>query len=139
MISRLLSGPYPDYEKVIPEGDGNVLKLNKSEFLAALRRISIFTHPPTYIIKFSLSPEEQILEASSPEVGEGIEKLHGEYTGAELQVGFNAQYLQEIIRHLPTDEVILHTYDPLSASKIESNRESGDIKLFYLLMPVKLE
>lgn len=139
MISRLLSGPYPDYEKVVPKGTGNILRLNKGDFLAALRRISIFTHPPTYIVKISLSHEDQILEASSPEVGEGIEKLHGDYEGEEIQLGFNAQYLQEIIRHLPGDEVVLHTFDPLSASKIEGGSENNGIKTFYLLMPVKLE
>lgn len=134
-----MSGPYPDYEKVIPETEGNVLKIQKDEFLSTLKRISIFTHPPAYIVKFTLSPDEQILEASSPEVGEGIEKLQGEYSGEDIQVGFNSQYLQEIVRHIPSDEIVIHTYEPDSACKIEGVLDQGDIKLFYLLMPVKIE
>jgi DNA polymerase-3 subunit beta len=139
LITRLIEGPYAPYEDVLPKDEGNVLVTSREDLIGSLRRISVFTQSPTYLVKWHLAAGNLKLYASSPEIGEAEEKITGEYDGVDMDIGFNSQYLLEILRHLGGEEVKFHFYSPLSATLIHSSVEEEGKSLLFLLMPVKLE
>lgn len=139
LITRLIEGPYAPYEDVLPKDEGNILVTSREDLIGSLKRISIFTQSPTYLVRWHLRAGNLILFASSPEIGEAEEKITGDYDGVDMDIGFNSQYLLEILRHLEGEEVKIHFYSPLSASLIHSNIEEEGKSLKFLLMPVKLE
>jgi len=139
LIMRLIEGPYAAYEEVIPKEEGYVFRTPTVDFISALRRILVFTEKPTYLVKWHLTPGHVTLFAQSPEVGEATEVLDGEYTGIEMDVGFNAQYLLETVRHIDSYEIIFHFYSPLSAVVLNPSETPEDEELLYLIMPIKLE
>ncbi|HDM90689.1 MAG: DNA polymerase III subunit beta [Candidatus Hydrothermota bacterium] len=139
LVTRLIEGPYAAYEEVIPKEEGYVFKTPTNEFISTLRRILVFTEKPTYLVKWHLTPGHVTLFAQSPEVGEATEVLDGDYTGIEMDVGFNAQYLLETVRHIDSDEIIFHFYSPLSAVVLNPSETPEDEELLYLIMPIKLE
>ncbi|RKZ02298.1 MAG: DNA polymerase III subunit beta [Candidatus Hydrothermota bacterium] len=139
LITRLIEGPYPNYEAVIPDLPGNgVLRVNRDELLTALKRLLVFTTSPTYTTIWHFKEREIIGKASSPEAGEGMERLLAEYEGQEMTVGFNAEYLAEIVRKIESFEVEMHLYDPYKAVYIKPTDSTKDEKIFYLLMPVRI-
>jgi len=139
LVTRLIEGPYAAYEEVIPKEEGYVFKTPTNEFISTLRRILVFTEKPTYLVKWHLTPGHVTLFAQSPEVGEATEVLDGDYTGIEMDVGFNAQYLLETVRHIDSDEIVFHFYSPLSAVVLNPSETPEDEELLYLIMPIKLE
>ena len=139
LITRLIEGPYAAYEEVIPKEEGYVFRTPTADFISTLRRILVFTEKPTYLVKWHLTPGHVTLFAQSPEVGEATEVLEGEYTGIEMDVGFNAQYLLETVRHIDSEEIVFHFYSPLSAVVLNPSENPEDEELLYLIMPIKLE
>lgn len=138
LYTRLIEGPYAPYEDVLPKEEGNVLKADKDELLGILKRLQVFSPSPTYLVRWHISPGNIVLRASSPEIGEAEEKLQGEYSGDEMEIGFNIQYLLDILRHIEDERVVFHLYSPLSAALIHGEGEEN-YSLEFLLMPVKLE
>jgi DNA polymerase-3 subunit beta len=139
LLTRLIEGAYAPYEDVVPKEDGNVLTLDQNELQGALRRLLPFTQSPTYLVTWHLAPGEIALFAASPDVGEGRENVSAEYTGQEMQMGFNAQYLLDIVRHIDDEQVNVHFYSPLTAAVIRPAHPKEDEDVLFLLMPIKLE
>lgn len=139
VLTRLIDGPYAPYENVIPPRGGNLLKVQRDEFLAALRRIKIFTQPPSYILRWELLDQGVRVSASSAEIGEGVETVPGEYNGEPLEIGFNAVFLEDILKHMEAEEVEFHIHSPTSAVLILPGEQVEGEELLYLLMPVKLD
>ncbi|MEO0093623.1 MAG: DNA polymerase III subunit beta, partial [candidate division WOR-3 bacterium] len=105
VISRLIEGPYPDYERVVPKEQPNLLRANREHLTAALRRTAIFAHPMGRLVTLELSNQGLSLFAQAPEIGSATEKLACHYKGSDLKIGFNVNYLLEILRHIETEEV----------------------------------
>ncbi len=139
VVSRLIEGPYANYEDVIPRPDGNVFRIAKAELEDSIKRILPFTESPSHTIRMDLSTEGVRLLASSPEIGDAEEHLSGNYVGDELQVGINAQYLLDIIRHIDDEEVLIRVYTPNTALRIDPATSLDDESLLFLMMPVRLE
>ncbi len=139
MVTRLIEGPYANYEDVIPRPDGNTLQVSRPALEQALRRLMIVADPPTYLVKMSLSEGKVELTATSSSVGEGTETLEARYIGEPLELGINAQSFQEILRHIDDDEVIVRVYSPTSALRIDPAHPLEDESLLYLTMPLRLE
>lgn len=135
IAARLIEGPYPDYEKVIPETADNVLTVNREEFTDKLRSLIPFTIKLTRQIHFHLSPKGVKLTATSPE-GETVEtELDCTYKGEEFEVAFNGSYLLEILKHTESETVTVGLTGAMSAAIIKGMDES----YFSLIMPILLE
>ncbi len=139
ILARLIDGPYAPYENVIPPRGGNVLKVSQEELLAALRRIKIFTQPPSYILRWEIQESGLRMSASSAEIGEGSEEISSEYVGEPMEIGFNASFLEDIVKHIETPEIEFHIHGPTSAVLILPGEQVEGEELLYLLMPVKLD
>ncbi len=139
MVTRLIEGPYANYEDVIPRPDGNVLQVARETLEQALRRLMIVAEPPTYLVRMSLKEGQVELTATSSSVGEGTETLEARYIGEPMDIGINAQSFQEILRHIDDEEVMVRVYSPTSALRIDPATPLEDEGILYLTMPLRLE
>lgn len=139
MICRLIDERYPDYENVIPQNNPNHMKIGRAELLSTLKRISIYSNKTTHQIRLKVTGNE--LEISAEDLdysNEANEKLGCEYTGEDIEIGFNAKFLVEMLSNLNTDNLTLEMSQPNRAGLIvpEDKEENEDMLL--LVMPVML-
>jgi DNA polymerase III subunit beta len=97
LITRKLSGNFPNYEMVIPKDNDKVVTFDSDEMKNALRRVSLMADERTRSVKITIRTGEIEIGAQSSEEGEASEKVTAEYNGEEIQIGFNSQYLQEFL------------------------------------------
>ncbi|MFT6879389.1 MAG: DNA polymerase-3 subunit beta [Psychromonas sp.] len=139
MICRLIDERYPDYENVIPQNNPNHMKIGRAELLSTLKRISIYSNKTTHQIRLKVTGNE--LEISAEDLdysNEANEKLVCEYEGDDMEIGFNAKFLVEMLSNLNTDNLTLEMSQPNRAGLIvpEDKQENEDMLL--LVMPVML-
>jgi DNA polymerase-3 subunit beta len=137
LITRKLTGQFPDYERVLPKEKPTVLTLNRDEAMAAIRRVSQFADDRSRAVRFELSDGDLKLAASGSEAGESEESIPVEYTGKKIKVGFNAQYVLDFLNVAETDAVELQFKDEESAGQMELSGEQGyDYR--YVVMPMRI-
>ncbi len=97
LITRKLSGTFPNYEMVIPKDNDKTAIFDAEEMKNAIRRVSLMADERTRSIRMTIRETQIEIGAQSSEEGEASEKVVADYTGEEVEVGFNAQYLQEFL------------------------------------------
>ncbi|MQA90211.1 MAG: DNA polymerase III subunit beta [Gemmatimonas sp.] len=139
IFTRLIEGPYPDYEQVIPKDNDKVLIADRSGLTGAVRRMAIVASDQTHRIRLSLGGPMMKFSVQTPDLGEGSEELPVEYEGEPLEIGFNANYLLELLRYVSTDEVKLTFKAPERAATLEplGNEDAPDF--LSLVMPLRLQ
>jgi len=136
LFMRLIDGDFPDYTKVIPQGNPNLAKIDHSELLQALRRVSILSSERYKGVKLEFSDNSVSISANNPDLGEAVEEVEAEYNGAPISIGFNARYILDVLGVLGSDgEIELEMKDELSPSII---RKSANPGYLYVLMPMRL-
>ncbi len=138
VFTRLIEGPYPGYEQVIPKDNDKYAILDKAAFTGALKRMSVVASDQTHRIRLSFNAGMLKFSVSTPDLGEAQDELPIRFEGDPLDIGFNAAYLLEILRYLPTDEVRMTFRAPERASTIEPEGWSDAAKYLCLLMPLRL-
>ena len=138
IVSKLMEGGFPDYKAVLPKDNDKLLVINKRNFIDALKRVAVFSEEITHLVRIKLK-ENVAYIGSMSEVGEAREELACEYNGKEMEIGYNAAYLIDILTRIETDEVKMLLKDPLSAALITPKEQAEDEELTYLLMPIRLE
>lgn len=138
IFTRLIEGPYPNYEQVIPKDNDKILIADRSSLNGAIRRMAIVASDQTHRIRLSVGGPMMKFSVQTPDLGEGSEELPVEYTGDPLEIGFNANYLLELLRYIETDEVKLTFKAPERAATIEplGNEDAPDF--LCLVMPLRL-
>lgn len=139
IITRLIEGPYPDYERVIPKGYPTKAVVEHSAFASALRRAAVFAHPVGKLVSFEFKKGKLRLVAETPELGRSEEEVDCDFNGEALRIGFNANYLLEILRHLASDQVLVELSNPLSAGLFKPSENKPESEATYLLMPIRLD
>ena len=139
IYSKLIEGQFPNYDRVIPLDNELKMYVNKDLLAAAVKRVAIFANQYTHQIKFSLSPSSLLIQAEDVEIGgEAQESLPVDYTGDSFEIGYNAAYLLDILRHLEYDEILFNLKDATSAAIITPAEQESDEDLLMLLMPIRL-
>ena len=137
IISRTINEVFPDYESVIPTDNEKTLKTDKKTLLGAIRRVSIFSNKSTHQVAFNISKESLIIHTEDPESSSRAkEEIIGEYEGDDLIIGYNGEYLKDVISHILGENVIIRLNTPISATLFTGEKEE-DTKTM-LLMPVRL-
>lgn len=140
LVCRLLEGRYPNYEAVIPKTNPNQLVLDRQTFLSAIRRVAVFSSKATHQVRFRIVGQELTLTAEDIDFyNEAKERLACNYTGDDIEIGFNSRFLQEMLSNFDSDEVKLEMSAPNRAgiiTPVTNENESED--LLMLLMPVML-
>jgi DNA polymerase-3 subunit beta len=138
VYSRLIEGPYPNYDQVIPRDNDRVAYLDKVAFAGALKRMSVVASDQTHRIRLSFNAGMVKFSVSTPDLGEAQDDLPARFSGDPLDIGFNAAYLLEILRYIPTDEIKMTFKAPERAATIEPEGWSEPGAYLTLLMPLRL-
>jgi DNA polymerase III subunit beta len=137
IYSRLLEGPFPNYEQVIPRDNPKRVVVQRTALVASLRRVSIIADSLTHQVRFNLRQNKIDLKVQTNDVGEATETLKSEYDGADLDVGFNAAYLAEALRNMDGENVILALDKPTTAA-VMTPAGDGPEETLALVMPLRL-
>ena len=132
IISRLIEGDFPDYQKVIPHAVHTKIKLNKEEFILVLRRANLLTTPDFQAVKFELFKNKLVVSKSTPDVGEFKEEIPLEYSGKELVIGFNPNYFLDMLKNWQEAEFSLELYDAEKPGVVRSP------EYVYIVQPMRL-
>ncbi len=140
VYSRLIEGSYPNYEQVIPKDNEKEAIVVKGALESAVRRMAVVASDQTHRIRLQFETDRVHLNVLTPDLGEGHDELELQYDGEELEIGFNATYLLEVLRYMPTDEVKLSFQAPERAATVEPVVGEGEDPLDYLclVMPLRL-
>lgn len=138
VFTRLIEGPYPNYELVIPRDNDRVAIADKAALVSALKRMSVIASDQTHRIRLSFNTGMLKFSVQTPDLGEAQDELPIRYTGDQLDIGFNASYLLEILRYIPTDEVKMTFKAPERAATLEPEGWSDSAKYLCLVMPLRL-
>lgn len=136
---RLIKGLFPDYNRVIPRNNPNVLTLDRQSLLNAVRRVTVFGSSGNGLIKFRLDGDVLRLEAQDNSYGtSGRERLSCSYEGDPLTIGFGAPYILEIFSTIPTPEVIIKLADASRPALCLPTENEENTDMLVLLMPMNL-
>ena len=138
IFTRLIDGPYPNYELVIPRDNDKTVTADKAALASALRRMSIVASDQTHRIRMAFANGSCKLSVQTPDLGEAQEELTVSYDGAPLEIGFNAAYLLEIMKYIPTDEVRMTFKAPERAATCEPVGWNDPASYLTLVMPLRL-
>lgn len=139
LICRLIDAKYPDYSAVIPKDNPNVLTINKDDLHAALKRTSIFSNKTTHQVILKLGGSELTVSAQDLDFSnEASEKLICEYEGNEMEIGFNAKFLIEMLGTLDASDITLELSTPSRAGIIKPTEKNENEDLLMLVMPVMI-
>src|SRR5881394_2274561 len=138
VFTRLIEGPYPPYEQVIPKDNNRVAIADRTALASALRRMSIIASDQTHRIRLAFNAGMLKFSVQTPDLGEATDELAVRYTGDPLDIGFNANYLLEILRYIPTEEVRMTFKAPERAATLEPEGWNDPASYLCLVMPLRL-
>lgn len=139
LICRLIDERYPDYEAVIPTNNPNKLIIDRTLFLNCLRRVVIFANKTTHQVRLKITGSE--LNISSEDIdfaNEAHERLSCQYEGEDMEIGFNAKFLIEMLNNLGGEEVLLEMSSPNRAGLLMPQSHDDQEDVLMLVMPVML-
>ena len=138
VYTRLIEGPYPNYEQVIPRENDKFATVDKAAMASALRRMSIVASDQTHRIRLSFGGGTLKFSVQTPDLGEAQDEMAVTYEGDALEIGFNAAYLLEVLKYMPTDEVRFTFKAPERATTAEPVGWDDTAAYVCLVMPLRL-
>ena len=139
LICRLIDERYPDYQAVIPEENPNRLSVNRTEFLNSIKRSSIYGNKTTNQVNIKITGSELTIHAEDIDLSnEAVERLGCDYTGQDMEIGFNARLLIEMLQNLSTSDIIIELSSPSRAGIILPSENVENENLLMLLMPMMI-
>ena len=140
LICRLVDGKYPNYEAVIPKDNPNILSVDRVQLLNKIRRVSFFANQSTNQIRLKISGKELILSAEDMDyTNEAYERLTCSYEGEDIEIGFNAKFLIEMLNNLTNEQITIELSTPGRAGIIVPvNEDDKNEHIIMLVMPIML-
>ncbi len=139
MVCRLIDERFPDYENVIPLDNTNHMTIDRSDILGSLKRISIYSNKTTYQVRLKLTGSELQISAEDLDFSnEANERLSCEHDGEDIEIGFNAKFLVEMLSNLSSKEITLQFSAPNRAGLIVPAEKTENEDILMLVMPVML-
>lgn len=146
LISRILSGEFPNYKMVIPQGNDLDAQLGTSGFTAALRRVAVVADREMRAVELSLNEGQVKLACENANGERAAEALETPYEGTPIKIGFNVDYLLDFVNVIDSEQVCISLKDsdtqgllrPINASDGDDSEAAGDYKIQYVVMPLSL-
>ena len=142
LVSRLIDGHFPDYQKVIPKKAKEKIVLEREPFLLALKRVSVLTSEKSSSVRLDISADKMLLTTTASEIGEAHEELDLDYKGEDISIAFNPMYILDFLKNEERENVCLELTDSLSPGLIRpalpDGTQAGEEKSLYVIMPMKL-
>jgi DNA polymerase-3 subunit beta len=136
VFTRLIEGPYPNYEQVIPKDNDKEAVAGRSALEGAIRRMAVVASDQTHRVRLTFEDGALRFRVQTPDLGEAEDELPLDYHGETLEIGFNATYLLEILRFMPDEDVRMTFRAPERAATFSP--ASGDPEYLCLVMPLRL-
>ena len=139
MICRLIDERFPDYENAIPVNNDNILTIDRMELLNSLKRISIYSNRTTHQIRLKINGNDLQISAEDLDYSnEANERLTCEYHGEDLEIGFNARFIVEMLSNMTSKSITLELSAPNRAGLILPKEVEDHEEILMLVMPVML-
>ena len=140
VTARLLEGPYPNYEQVIPKDNPRSLTVSRSDLMEAVDIVASHADSNTQQVRFSLQRDALAVSSATADFGAGEQKVTAQYQGEDMDIGYNARYLLQTLRNIPTENVVFRLKTALSAGIVEpvGALPQADEELLCLVMPLRL-
>lgn len=139
LTSRLIEEKYPNYESVIPLDNDKNLKVARDLLLAAVKRVALYSSSTTHQVRFAVKKSELRIAAEDVDFGgEAKEKIPCSYDAEDLEIGFNAQYVADILSHIESDDVVFRFSSPVRAAIITPAKNKDGQDVLMLVMPMRL-
>ena len=135
LTSKLIDGTFPDYSRVIPTGNDKLLTVDPKSFFQGVDRVATIATEKTRAVKMGLDTDKVTLSVTSPDNGTATEELAAEYKSDGFEIGFNANYLKDILDQSDSDTVELHLADAGAPTLIRKDDKSPAL---YVLMPMRV-
>ncbi|MBA4767383.1 MAG: DNA polymerase III subunit beta [Porphyrobacter sp.] len=135
LTSKLIDGTFPDYSRVIPTANDKLLKVDPKLFYSGVDRVATIATEKTRAVKIGLDHDRVTLSVTSPDNGTAAEELAADYKAEGLEIGFNANYLKDILGQIDADTVELHLADAGAPTLIRENEQA---RALYVLMPMRV-
>ena len=135
LTSKLIDGTFPDYGRVIPQGNDKILKVDRSEFAGAVDRVSTISSERGRAVKLALADGRMVLSVNNPDSGSAVEELGVDYPADAIEIGFNSRYLLDVASQLETGMAEFRFADPGSPTLIQ---DVGEANALYVLMPMRV-
>ena len=135
LTSKLIDGTFTDYSRVIPTGNDKLLKLDPKSFWEGVDRVATIATEKTRAVKMALENDKVTLSVTSPDNGTAAEEVPADYKSAGFEIGFNANYLKDILAQIEGDTVELHLADAGAPTLIRQDEKSPAL---YVLMPMRV-
>ena len=137
LISRMIDGQFPAYERVIPKGNDKHIEFERDRLTNAVKRVALLSNERSRAVKFQIDKGKVDVTSSSPDLGEAHDTLLVEYTGAPMQICFNAQYVLDFLAAVTTDIVALELKDEVSQAVMKPVGAEG-YDYTYVIMPMRV-
>ena len=137
LISRMIDGQFPAYERVIPKNNDKEIDFEKERLTSAVKRVALLSNERSRAVKFEISKGKVEVTSSSSEFGEASEEIAVDYSGAPLAISFNAQYVLDFLSAVETDSVQLSLKDEVSQAVMRPIGAQG-YSYTYVIMPMRI-
>ncbi len=133
IVSRLIEGEFPNYEQVIPKEAKDKLLTPKNTFLAAVKRAALFTNQDSSAIKIDLGKDKLVISKSTPYLGEARIEVDAEYKGKDISVGFNPEYLVDLLKNIDEEKIAFEVTDSDKPGVVRIGSE-----YIYVVLPMQI-
>jgi DNA polymerase-3 subunit beta len=137
LISRMLYGQFPNYDMVMPKNNDKSIQFDGALLNSAIRRVALMADERSHAIRFHLEPNQLVISSQNAEEGEARETIQTEYSGEEIDIGFNAQYLQDFLNVIGDSAVAFEFKDGNSQAQLRPAADS-EYEYKYVVMPMRL-
>jgi DNA polymerase-3 subunit beta len=133
LVSRLIEGEFPPYERVIPEEAKEKVTVPREGFLSAIKRVALFTSADSMSVRVDLSRDKVVVSKSTPYLGDARVETEAEYKGKDLSVGFNPGHIINLLKNVDLEKVAFEIVDPEKPCAVRIGNE-----YVYVVSPMRL-
>ena len=135
LISKVIDGRFPDYNKVIPKNNAKILQMKLDEFKNSIERVTTVSVDRKEGLKMTITKDSLQLSVNSPNSGEGIDRINAKFNSEDINISFNSRYLIDIASQIENDSIIIYFKDVGSPALI---KDLSDNNSFHVVMPMKI-
>ena len=133
LTTRLIEGHFPNYDQVIPKEEKTTSRVRREELLQAVRRVTLLTSTDSQFVKFDFLKDRILISSRTPNLGEAREEIPAEVSGGEVAIGFNPNYLLDVLKNLDIDSVSFSLTEPDKPGLLK-----GKDDYLYVVMPMQI-
>ena len=135
IISKVIDGRFPDYNKVIPKDNSKTLEIKLEDFKNSIERVSSVSSDRKEGLKMLISKDAVQLSVNNPNSGDGVENISAKFNSSDLNISFNSRYLTDIASQIENESITIYLKDPGSPVLV---RDFLDKNSFHVVMPMKI-